>query len=226
MTKRFNRPVLVDQIAETIRNDILRGTLEPGQRLTVAPLARELGVSHIPIREAMRRLEAESLVTSIPHQGTVVAEVRLEELHEIYDLRRLIEADTVERASLSYSEADLSAIESAWQRLHAADPEDPDGDFWEAHRNFHWTVLEPGMDPWRTRILGLLWQSAERYHRLFTLVFGSLTEAHAEHDALAQAAKGSDPEQMRRILLSHLNRIEETVTQGYLQSTRSDTADA
>lgn len=226
MKKPFERPVLVDQIAQVIRDDILRGALQPGEHITVAPLAKKLGVSHIPVREAMRRLEAESLVSTVPHQGTVVADVRLEELHEIYDLRRLIEGETVERAGLSYSDEDVAAIEAAMKRLWEADPEDPDGDFWQAHRNFHWTVLAPALDPWRERILGLLWQSAERYHRLFTLVFGSLEEAHKEHQALTETAKRSDPEQMRSILLSHLHRTEETVTTGYLESIRAQTADA
>ncbi|MGH3666478.1 MAG: GntR family transcriptional regulator [Egibacteraceae bacterium] len=217
--KPIKRPLLVDEIATRLRSDILNGHLQPGQRIPVASIARDLGVSHIPVREAIRRLEAESLVGTIPHQWPVVAGVRLEELHEIYTLRRLIEGDLARRAVGCYTDADITQIQGAAQRLWAADPKDPDGDFWTAHRAFHWAVLRPAMDSWSERILGLLWQSAERYHRLFTLVFGSLTEAHAEHRALTEAAAAKDQQALVRVLVSHLHRTEQTVTTGYLEAT-------
>ena len=218
VSRRIERPVLVDQIATSIRDDILRGRLRPGQRVMVGALAKELGVSHIPVREAIRRLEAESLITTVPHRSTVVADVRVEELHEIYNLRRLIEGDTVTRAATAYSDDDLATIDGAMTRLWDADPQDLEGDFWDAHKAFHWAILRPAMDPWRQRLLGQLWQSAERYHRMFTLVFGSLADAHAEHKQLAAAAHHGDPEQMLGILTAHLHRTERTVVTGYVAS--------
>jgi DNA-binding GntR family transcriptional regulator len=216
--KPIDRPVLVDQIATSIRDDILRGRLRPGQRIMVADVAKELGVSHIPVREAIRRLEAESLITTVPRRSTVVAEVRLEELHEIYDLRRLIEGDTVTRAASVYSSEDLATIDDAMRRLWDADPEDLDGDFWDAHKAFHWAVLGPAIDPWRRRLLGQLWQSAERYHRMFTLVFGSLADAQADHKHLAEAAHHGDPDQMRGLLTAHLHGTERAVVAGFVAS--------
>lgn len=218
MGKPLERPVLVDQIAASIRDDILRGRLRPGQRIMVADVAKELGVSHIPVREAIRRLEAESLITTVPRRSTVVADVRLEELHEIYDLRRLIEGDTVARAAPAYTDADLVAIEEALKRLLDADPEDLDGDFWEAHKEFHWAVLGPAIDPWRQRLLGQLWQSAERYHRMFTLVFGSLADAQADHKHLAEAAHHGDPDEMVGLVTAHLHGTERAVVAGYVAS--------
>ncbi len=215
---RLERPALADRIADVVRADILRGTLQPGEAINVEALAKRLGVSHIPVREAIRKLEVESLIETRPYQKCVVAGVRLEELHEIYDLRRLIEGDLVARSAMSYGSEDLEAIRTALVRLQVADPQDPDGDFWNAHREFHWVVLRPAMNHWSERILGMLWQSAERYHRLFTLVFGSLAEAHAEHAALAEAASARTPDEMRRILVTHLRGTEEAVTKGYLES--------
>lgn len=222
----LERPVLVDQIAVSIRDDILSGKLRPGQRIMVAALAKELGVSHIPVREAIRRLEAESLITTVPRRSTVVAEVRLEELHEIYDLRRLIEGDTVMRAAPAYDVEDLAAIDGALQRLWRADPHELDGDFWAAHRAFHWAVLAPAIDPWRKRLLGQLWQSSERYHRLFTLVFGSVADAQAEHRHLAEAAHQGDPQTMHELLTAHLHHTESTVVAGFVASLEHGRGDA
>lgn len=213
-------PLLVDHIARHLRTDILSGRLQPGQRIGVSSLARELGVSHIPVREAIRRLEAESLVETIPHRGPTVAGVRLEELHEIYELRRLIEREIAGSAVQRYSDEDTARISAALQRLLRADPQDVDGDFWEAHHAFHWSVLGPATDTWTERILGLLWQSAERYHRLFTLVFGSLPEAHADHRAITDAAVAKDADRLCDRLVTHLHRTEQTVTAGYLDAMR------
>jgi DNA-binding GntR family transcriptional regulator len=218
MASSLDRPVLVDQIAASIRDDILNGRLRPGQRIMVAVLAKELGVSHIPVREAIRRLEAESLISTVPRRSTVVADVRLEELHEVYDLRRLIEGDTVLRAVPAYTDEDLATIDLAMQRLWAADPRDLEGDFWAAHKAFHWAVLAPAVDPWRQRLIGQLWQSAERYHRMFTLVFGSITDAQADHRHLAEAAHRRDPQEMHRLLATHLHRTEDTVVAGFVAS--------
>lgn len=210
------RPLLAEEIATRLRTSILNGDLRPGQKIAVAALARDMGVSHIPVREAIQRLEAESLVATVPHQGPVVAGVKLEELHDIYQLRRLIEGDAARRAASQYSDADIARIEGCLEKLLGADPRSQEGGFWDAHRAFHHAILEPAGSAWSARILNLLWQSAERYHRLYTLVFGSLKAAHHEHRALAQAAAARDGEKLHHILTTHLMHTEEVVTNGYL----------
>ena len=206
---------LVDEITSRLQDDILSGRLGPGQRISAAAVSRELGVSHIPVREALRRLEADALVESTHNQGAVVSRISLDELREIYDLRRLIEGETVRRASARYSDDDLKSIVKAGERLTTADPADPSSDFWDAHRAFHLAILAPAMDSWRTRVLGALWQSAERYARLRTLVFGSPERAIADHPALVAIALQRDPERLAQALIAHLDTTEKMVTDGY-----------
>ncbi|MGH2751365.1 MAG: GntR family transcriptional regulator [Actinomycetota bacterium] len=217
MERLSKRPLLADEIATRLRTSILNGDLRPGQRIAVAALARDLGVSHIPVREAIQRLEAESLVETVPHQGPIVTGVRLEELHDIYRLRRLIEGDAARRAASTYTDADIARIQGCLDTLLDADPETAESGFWDAHRAFHHAILQPAGSAWSARILNLLWQSAERYHRLFTLVFGSLETAHDEHRALARAAAERDREQLHHLLTTHLEHTEEAVTRGYLE---------
>ncbi|MPZ92198.1 MAG: FCD domain-containing protein [Actinobacteria bacterium] len=214
--KRLNRrPLLAEEIAASLRTSILNGDLRPGQKIAVAAIARDMEVSHIPVREAIQRLEAESLVTTIPHQGPVVADVNLEDLHDIYLLRRLIEGDAARRAASLYSDADIARIRDCLEKLLDADPQFEEGGFWDAHRAFHHAILQPAGSAWSARILNLLWQSAERYHRLYTLVFGSLETAHDEHRALAEAAAARDGEKLYHLLTTHLMHTEEVVTNGY-----------
>lgn len=217
---------MVDEIAMRLRDDILNGDLHPGQRLSVAGIAREYGVSHIPVREAVRRLEAECLVDTVPHKGSVVAGVSQGELSEIYGLRRLIEADIAARAVERYTAADVERISAAHKRLRASDPADPEGEFWEAHRDFHWAMLAPALDGWSDRVLGLLWQSAERYRRLAGLAFGSLKRANSEHRALTKAAAEKEPDRVKALLLEHLTNTEQVITQGFLAAAEHREPDA
>ena len=80
-----------DVIEAELRERILVGDIEPGGRINVRQLEQHFGVSHIPIREAIHRLEAEGLVVNVPRRGAIAAGVSLKELDEIYDLRRILE---------------------------------------------------------------------------------------------------------------------------------------
>jgi DNA-binding GntR family transcriptional regulator len=225
MDRLATRPSLADEIAARLRMSILSGELKPNQKIAVSALAKDLGVSHIPVREAIQRLTAESLVQSVPNQGPTVTGVRLEDLHDIYYLRRLIEGDVALRAASLYGARDVELIQHSLQALLAASPESPEGEFWNAHREFHRAILKPALNFWSERMIDLLWQNAERYHRLFTLVFGSLHVAHGQHRALADAAAARDGDRLQDVLMTHLNHTEEAVTNGYIKAHGgSDTA--
>lgn len=218
MERLATRPSLADEIAARLRTSILNGDLKPNQKIAVSALAKDLGVSHIPVREAIQRLTAESLVQSVPNQGPTVAGVRLEDLHDIYYLRRLIEGDVALRSASLYTDRDLEHIQQLLEVLLNASPESPEGEFWNAHRGFHRAILQPALNSWSERVINLLWQNAERYHRLFTLVFGSLDVAHGEHRAVAEAAAARDGERLQGELITHLTHTEEVVTNGYIEA--------
>ena len=165
-------PSLVDEITAQLQADILEGRLAPGQRISAAAVSRQLGVSHIPVREALRRLESGALVESTHHQGAAVSRISIDELHEIYDLRRLIEGDLARSAAALYGEDDMAAIIAAGERLMLTDPTDPAGSFWDAHRAFHRANLAPAMNPTVARVLGMLWQSGSG-----TPIFGRSSSA-------------------------------------------------
>jgi DNA-binding GntR family transcriptional regulator len=217
-----NKPIphlsLVDRVAARLRSDILRGALKPGQQISVPQLVNDWGVSHIPIREALRRLEAERLLETRPHRRPVVAAVDPDDLRAIYDMRRLIEGHLIRRAATLYTDDQIEHIGSSLEWLLASDPESTE-DFWTAHHDFHRALLSPSLDPWSRQILELLWQSAERYHRLFALVFGSVQESHVEHRELARAAADRDADRLHEALMAHLNRTEQAVTAGYRDAT-------
>src|SRR3954470_16750413 len=99
-----------DLIAETLREEILRGVVAPGQALRQEELADRFGVSRLPVRDALLRLEAQGLVHVYPNRGAFVITLSADEVREIYEMRILLEGDLLERAVPKIGEDD-------WRRI-------------------------------------------------------------------------------------------------------------
>lgn len=117
--KPLNRETLPDQAAEILRSAIRSGELRPGQRLVEAELAAQLGVSRIPIREAIRTLERDGLIVSEPGRGASVVSLTDEDVQEIYGLRASLEAYAIELIIESSAEAAIEALQALVDEMAA-----------------------------------------------------------------------------------------------------------
>lgn len=192
-----------DAISDLLRRKILTGEIEPGERINVRALESDLGVSHIPIREAIRRLEAEGLVTRQPNVGAVAAQVSLRELEELYDFRRVIEPAIARRSVPRMTDADVDGVFAALERLEAVEiaPAGMD-EYVKVHQEFHWRLLAPGASTLIERTLEELWTMAERYLRLLK---GSMVHiADPQHEQMADACRARDAEALASVLTDHL----------------------
>src|SRR6478752_7016094 len=102
-----------DLIAETLRDEILRGAIPPGAALRQEELAERFGVSRLPVRDALMRLETQGLVHVYPNRGAFVISLSAEEVREIYEMRLLLEGDILERAVPRMTEEDWRQIDAA-----------------------------------------------------------------------------------------------------------------
>ena len=141
---------------------ILTGALPPGQQFSIRELARQLGVSHIPIRESLRRLEGQGLIILKQAQSATVASLTTEDMESIYNLRLAIERSSAARSVPKYRAAGLEQL-AEWLELSR----DPDPEIaWKGHHDFHAGLVAPAASAWDLRILDLLWTAAERYTHL------------------------------------------------------------
>ena len=115
-------PSLVERIVREIKSSIVAGDLRPGEQFSIGELSAEMDVSHIPVREALRRLEADGLVMLRPGRRAIVTPLSLEELMEVYRLRMLIEADLAGRSARHYTDEQLQRAARACERLGVPDP--------------------------------------------------------------------------------------------------------
>lgn len=221
----IQRTSVVDAVTERLREEILRGEIQPGERIRVSALEKRFSVSHIPIREALRRLESEGLVVTSPQRATLAADVSLTDLDGLYDLRRIIEAQVARRAVAQMTDDDLQVIRDALAAMEAIDdPQSPE--FWQLHRAFHWAILSPAGTDWIRRVLDQLWQSAERYVRLSTRAGGRFSTAMQEHHEILEACEARDPDRLTELIDQHLVQTELAVRESYPELRReTDGAD-
>lgn len=218
------RTTVVDTVTERLRRELLTGVIPPGGRIRVGELEQRFGVSHIPIREALRRLESEGLVVTSPQRATVAAGLTLEDLAGLYDLRRLIEVPVSRRAVEQATDADVQAVVDALATLEDTAAEPESFAFWESHRAFHTALLAPGTTALIRRTLDQLWQTSERYVRLTVTTFGTMEGAMQDHRAMTKAFSERRADDVAQLLVQHLTRTEEALTRGYLATQERETA--
>jgi DNA-binding GntR family transcriptional regulator len=197
---------VVEQVAAELRRSILSGALAPGQEFSLREIAGLLNVSFIPVREALRSLEAEGLVLTRPGRSAVVAPLDLDDLRAIYRLRNQLEPEIASRSCHLLTDADLDALEQKAVGFGALDA--GTDEVYEAHHAFHMALLEPAATDWDVRILGTLWRAAERYIRIgFGRPDASPSERgrreHA-HVELIDAFRTREDDVVRQAVYDHL----------------------
>ena len=194
----------VDRVTAEIRRAVLTGALPPGERFSIRDLARQLEVSHIPIREALRRLEAEGLIILRQARSAEVASLTVADMEAIYRLRLRLEPELGGRSVALLTPEHIAELSELLELTGSRDPEAA----WAAHRAFHAALVAPAANEWDNRILGTLWIAAERYtHLVFD--YTNITEderqdRHDRHALLLATAGTGDARLMEAALVQHL----------------------
>ena len=195
---------MAEAALERLREAIILGELTPGAPLRLEDLARSLGMSISPIREAVRQLEALGLAEHVPHHGAKVMVLDVEELRELFSIRLALETMAVRRAAELFSRA---AETTARAHLAAYDEARHRADTRAAmreHTAFHFTLYEASGSGWLVRSIRPAWDSCERY-RPVLLAEGALQDRHEELDVeLLDACVAHDAERAVAALHAHL----------------------
>lgn len=183
-----------------LRTEIVGGTLTPGAQLVQEDLAERLGVSRIPVREALQLLASEGLVSHVPNRGYFVTELSVADLQEVYRLRQLLEAEAIRQALPALSDTDVTAL-----RRQAAAVEQAAGleSITAANRRFHFTVFDAAGMPRLTRLLHQLWDSSDVYRTLYFQQNANRQRVRSEHAAMLDAIERRDVEETIRLHDEH-----------------------
>jgi len=197
-----------DLIADTLRDEILRGAVPPGAPLRQEELAERFAVSRIPVRDALLRLEAQGLVHVYPNRGAFVISLSADEVREVYEMRILLEGDILERAVPRMTDDDRRAIDAA----HAEAERTAGTDDWvEGDWGFHHALYLPAARPRQLATIEQLRATVARYWTVREALPSRTTEWLADHDAILAACRARASVAARRRLEDHLRRAMELV---------------
>lgn len=203
---------LVDRVVRITRERILSGEYEPGARLRLHHLAEEAGVSLIPVREALRILEADRLVVTVPNKGARVADLSIEDMRDLYATRILLESAAL-RTARPLSREDAASLRQTLAHMRAATEADDRDTFLELHRQFHFGLYDQTTSKWLSNLIEILWNHTERYQRLSIPVRHD--DGEAEHRRVLRALEMGDNEDAAGALQTHLESTARLVEEGY-----------
>ncbi len=215
---RQRRRTTPEHVAEVLREAILRGVLRGGQQLQQDALAAQFGVSRIPVREALRQLEAQGLVTVYPHRGAVVSELSPEEVQEIYEIRVALECLALRFAIPHFTDEDLKRAREILDQLDEAD-EIPRWS--ELNSEFHSTLYRPAGRPHLLSLINTLRLNVDRYHRIYISLMHYKPTSQREHRRILAACRRRNTEAATGALERHLATAAKRLTSYLRQSQES-----
>lgn len=215
LTQGFrDRRITADYVAEALREAIHRGELDDGAVLNQAAIAAHFGVSRVPVREAMRQLQAEGLIDSRAHRVAVVRSLDFSRVVEMYDIRALLEGYAVERAVPHMDAARLKELRSMDRGMRGVE----DHSHWlQLNARFHQLLYEPSGAETTLELIDQLRTRAERYVRMWSRGGGvhRPVEAGREHALIIKlVAKGDGPGARRAVEEHIVHTRDRLVAQG------------
>ncbi|MER7538571.1 GntR family transcriptional regulator [Streptomyces sp. NPDC097704] len=198
------RPQTAQQfVLEELRRAITTGELRPGGPIRQEALAARFEVSRVPLREALKALEAEGLVVHHVHRGYFVAELSLNDLEEIYRIRQLLETEAVRMAVRWTPDGTIAALERIQRDVERAADEGDVAAMAAANRLFHFTLIEASGMPRLVRLIATLWDATDAYRSLYYAESGHRKQAIREHRAVISSLRHGDEENTVRWLDEH-----------------------
>jgi DNA-binding GntR family transcriptional regulator len=180
---------IYEEVAECLRQRIFSRELEPGSWIDELKIARDYGISRTPLREALKVLAAEGLVTMKVRRGAYVTEVSERDLSDVYHLLSLLEADAAGVVAAAASSAQIKELQNLHDELEAAaQPEQQDRErFFEINERFHMRLLEMADNRWRDQMVADLRKVMKLNRHNSLLKSGRIEESLHEHRALMAA---------------------------------------
>ena len=194
-----------------IREQILNGQLSPGETVGLKEQAERLGISIMPVRDAVKRLQHEGLVVQVQQREAYVAPLSLEDMEDVYGVRAALESLAIERACRHFNQEHFDQLSRILDAFTTAYENGDVRTGREYHRRFHLYLYALAGSPTLDRLIPPLIDTTERYRAFSQSLRGSVRQRREEHQSLLQVCLSGDAESARTLLASHLLRTVEDV---------------
>jgi DNA-binding GntR family transcriptional regulator len=196
-----NEDSTVEKVIAYIRKRIINGDFLPGSKIEPKKIADACKSSLIPVREALRVLQTDGLVTVFHYKGTWVARMSLADLRDLYSVRIQLESESV-RMAQDVGSMVIAKLRDILHRTELATKVQNKESLFRLNKEFHYEIYQHCRSPWRLRLIDTLWDHAERYQRLS--IYYRDDAAAAEHLAIVDALERGDLDAAGRAMAQHL----------------------
>lgn len=204
----------VERAYRLLREAIIEGHYEPGSPLRHSELTKALGVSLIPIREAIRRLEVERLVDSVPNKGARVAPISLRDVNDVYQTRIALETEALRRAWPNLTPELVEEISDVRESMVERVRRD-DETFYDLHRRVHFDIYEASHSPWLVHLIEIVWSHTERYRRAAAKFDTFVDEGSDLHGKILDAIRAGNLDRAEVALRNDLERTAKLMFTAY-----------
>jgi DNA-binding GntR family transcriptional regulator len=189
-------------VFESLREAIISGILEPGERLMEIQLAEEMGVSRTPVREAIRKLELEGFVVMIPRKGAYVAGVSHKDVADVFEIRSALEGLAAGLAAERITDEELEAMERIL--LYRQGEEMSLEEIVESDTAFHALIYKASRNERLSQMLENIREQIQRFRATSLAVPGRIKDAIGEHRGIVEALARHDIEEAQALAMAHI----------------------
>jgi DNA-binding GntR family transcriptional regulator len=204
---RLKPRALYEEVAELLRGRIFSRELAPGDWIDELKIAAELEISRTPLREAIKVLATEGLITMKMRRGAYVTEVNDKDLHDVFHLMAVLEADAAATAALTATDAQLDELSAIHQQLEKSTKDRVQ--FFKVNEAFHVKLLEVANNRWRDQMVADMRKVMKLNRAQSLLKAGRIEESLAEHSAIMAALKKRDAVAAQAAMRLHIESGQE-----------------
>ncbi len=196
---------LRDVVYQTLRQAILRGELEPGERLMEIQLANKLGVSRTPVREAIHKLSQEGLVLMIPRKGAEVADISEKSMRDVLEVRKALEELAVQLACDKITEEQIEELRRAGEEFKQTLKSRDIMEIAEADVRFHDVIYQATDNEKLVQLLNNLSEQMYRYRVEYLKDESVFPRLAKEHDEIVELVEKRDKKNAAKIMCEHID---------------------
>jgi DNA-binding GntR family transcriptional regulator len=212
------RTSLTSAVADRLREMIIRGEIQEGEQLRQDAIAADLQVSRIPVREALRRLEAEGLIKIVAHHGAVVSSLSSEEIEELFEMRAVLECEVLRLSIPGLTEADFKQAEGILEKYEKALWMQGDVGSWgRLNSEFHTVLYSRANRPHFMAVIRQINNNGDRYTRLQLYLTKAFERAKKEHRMLLELCRKRDVNGAVELLQQHIRSAGRTLKESLEQ---------
>src|SRR5215468_3954812 len=212
------RQSLTSAVADKLRDQIIRGEIVEGTQLRQDAIATQYRVSRIPVREALRQLDAEGLITIVPNRGAVVPALSPDDIEELFSIRALLEPEILKRSIPHLTEGDFSEAERVLRTFVSELRRDDHVSAWgRLNWQFHSKLYSRANQPRSLAIIRNVNNSGERYTRLQLYLTHGMKRANEEHHTILELSRQRDVQAACKLLREHIQYAGQSLKQALEQ---------